>query len=348
MSNLETRPDESTVEADCPPAPTHQSVQPRLVPLGGPRGIVVRRTLPTRDRSTVGPWCFLDHFGPHALHPDDESTGMHVPPHPHIGLQTVTWLLDGEVLHRDSIGSRTVVRPGQLNLMTSGHGIAHSEHTALDGTGPLHGLQLWVALPDGARDGEAAFEHHAALPVVRRPGLRATVIMGTLAGVVSPATTYWPMVGAELDIATGADLSLPLDPEFEHAVMLLDDDGPTDSAGTDGTGARTTADGTTLDVGTLLYLGRGRHELAITSTVPVRVLLIGGRPWSDPLVMWWNFIARTHEEIVAAREDWEAGRRFGPVAGGEPRLPAPPMPATRLKPRTQTPPIDQPPPASAE
>jgi redox-sensitive bicupin YhaK (pirin superfamily) len=330
MSNLETRPDESTVEADCPPAPTHQSVQPRLVPLGGPRGIVVRRTLPTRDRSTVGPWCFLDHFGPHALHPDDESTGMHVPPHPHIGLQTVTWPLVGEIRHRDTIDSDVVLRRGQLNLMTAGNGIAHSEYSLGDEAGPLDALQLWVVLPDGAATAAPGFEQHLSLPGLSLPAetgsdADVTVVMGSFAGVDSPATAHTPIVGAEIRLEAGTTVSLPLDPAWEHGLLLVtgDSDVSDDLAQT------------ALTADDVLFLGDSRETVTVSSDSGALLFLLGGEPFEQDLVMWWNFAARSHEEIAQAREDWEAGSdRFGHVIGhGDERIPAPPIPPVRLMPR---------------
>src|SRR6266567_610612 len=234
MSNLETRPavSVSASRSSAPPAdgPVLDELAPREVPLGGVRGLVVRRTLPHRVRRTVGAWCFLDHYGSSTAPAD---TLMHVAAHPHTGLQTVTWLFDGEVRHRDSLGSDQVVRPGELNLMTAGHGIAHAEDS-MGGTGPtgelppMHGLQLWVALPEGARAGEPSFAHHADLPIVHRDGLLATVLIGALAGAPDGATSdaraYTPLVGAELVLAAGSAPSLPLDPSFEHALLAVDGD----------------------------------------------------------------------------------------------------------------------------
>jgi quercetin 2,3-dioxygenase len=286
------------------------------VPLG--RYTTVRRLLPQRPRRMVGAWCFVDHFGP-----DDVAgtPGMRVPPHPHTGLQTVTWLVEGEVLHRDSLGSLATVRPGQLNLMTAGSGIAHSEESPADHPPAIHGLQLWVALPEAARHAGAAFSHHAGVPAVRDGDLTATVVMGEIAGVQSPATAFTPLVGAEVRLGGTVPVRLPLEPDFEHAVLVM-------------TGAAEVA-GTALLPGSLLYLGTGRADLPFRSeTGGARLFLLGGEPFEEPLVMWWNFVGRSHEEIAAARHDWAAGRRFGQVAGydGDP-LPAPAMPTTRLKAR---------------
>jgi quercetin 2,3-dioxygenase len=284
------------------------------VPLG--RYTTVRRLLPQRPRRMVGAWCFVDLFGP-----DDVTgrPGMQVPPHPHTGLQTVTWLVEGEILHRDSLGSAQTIVPGQLNLMTSGHGISHSEQSPPDHPPGMHGLQLWVALPDAARHGEPAFDHHPSLPVVRDGDTTLTVVVGELAGATSPARAYLPLVGAE--VLLGSDRhTVALRPDFEYAVLAM--------AGT----AR--VDDVDLGPGALLYLGLGRTTLTLAPTAPARLFLIGGEPFEEPLVMWWNFVGRSHEEIAQAREDWAHGDRFGTVAScSHDALPAPAMPSVRLKAR---------------
>ncbi|GAA0807667.1 pirin family protein [Spirilliplanes yamanashiensis] len=297
---------------------------PELLPghevaLGGPRGMTVRRTLPDRGRRMVGAWCFLDAYGPQPIAPG--APGMRIGPHPHIGLQTVSWLLRGEILHRDSVGSLRQVEPGQLNLMTAGRGIAHSEETPAAHSGVLHGVQLWVALPDGARHTDPAFAHHPDLPVLAADGLSTTVIMGELDGAASPAATHSPLVGAELRLTAGGAGTLPLRPGFEYALLVVD-----------GPGAR--VDGHELTAGPLLYLGAGRTALRVAADGPATLVLIGGEPFDERIVMWWNFVGRDHDEIVAARADWAAGARFGAVHGyAGPPLPAPAMPATRLAPR---------------
>jgi redox-sensitive bicupin YhaK (pirin superfamily) len=282
--------------------------------------MVVRRTLPHRDIRTVGAWCFVDHFGPTSGGPV-----MHVPPHPHVGLQTVTWLLTGDVEHRDSIGSRQLVHPGQLNVMTAGQGIAHSEDTVstpAPGTGTeprtdLHGVQLWTALPDADRHQEPHFEHHADLPVLAGDGLAITVFMGELDGARSDAAAYSRLLGAEVSLTDGARAELPLDPDFEHGVLSVD-------------GAPVAA-GVRVPTSALLHLEPGRRSLAVEG--PGRFLLLGGTPFTEDLLMWWNFVARTHDEIVQARADWEAGRRFGVVDHPADRLPAPALPITSLRAR---------------
>ncbi|WP_348525432.1 pirin family protein [Litorihabitans aurantiacus] len=197
----------TTPEQDCPAdaarTPVLERHEARDVPLGGLRGAVVSRTLPQRDLSTVGAWCFLDAFTP-------GEVPMNVLPHPHIGLQTVTWPLAGRMLHRDSLGSEQVLVPGELNLMTSGDGVAHSEFM-VDGAG-ARGLQLWVALPDHARRTDAAFDHIADLPVLERSGHRVTVIIGEHDGATSPARVHSPLLGLQVDVDPGAEVALPCGP----------------------------------------------------------------------------------------------------------------------------------------
>jgi len=271
----------------------------------------VTRTLPTRTRRMVGAWCFLDAYGP-------APAQMSVAPHPHTGLQTVSWLLAGRIRHQDSLGNDIVVAPGQLNLMTAGAAISHAE-TSVDASAALHGVQLWVALPEADRHRPPDFAHHGDLPVFTDGPLTATVIMGELAGRSSPARTFSPLVGAELTLAPG-QTAIPLDPHFEYAALLLD--------------GQPTVAGVTPAPGTLLYLGTGRTELTLAAPGPARLLLLGGEPFAEQLLMWWNFVARSHDEIVDQREAWEHTDRFGTVPGWDGvRLPAPALPGVRLRPR---------------
>jgi redox-sensitive bicupin YhaK (pirin superfamily) len=276
--------------------------------------MTVTRTLPERTLPTVGAWCFLDQSGPNDL-------VMHLLPHPHIGLQTVSWLIEGRVWHRDSVGSDVTIYPGQLNLMTSGRGIAHSEFSPTDEPESVHLLQLWVALPDDARWIDPHFEQHSDLPTVSRGGLTATVIMGELEGAMSPAQTYTPLVGAELRLAPGTREMLTINPDHEYAVLVI-------------SGAAT-VDGETCEPGPLVYFGTGRDTLRIEADAEAIVLLLGGEPFAEELVMWWNFVGRSHEEIAEARDQWQAhDPRFAPVAGhGDDRIPAPDLPTVRLTPR---------------
>jgi hypothetical protein len=274
----------------------------------------VRRLLPLRQRRSVGAWCFVDHYGPTSV---DGVAGMQVPPHPHIGLQTVTWLIAGTVLHRDSLGSEQLIRPGQLNLMTAGRGIAHAEESPQDHGPWLHGVQLWLALPDTHRQVAPDFEHHAELPAIRLGGLEATVFAGSLAGVTSPARVFSGVAGAELAAPVDAGGTVPLEPGYEHVIFAAF--GAAD------------ADGTTLRPGSLMYLPPGRRSVAITARGGARLFLLGGEPLGETLLMWWNFVGRTPDDIAAAARDWAAGERFGAVASyrGAP-LAAPPLDPVRL------------------
>ncbi|MEU9556338.1 pirin family protein [Streptomyces fumanus] len=319
MSNTETQPAELRCAAVSGDDGTTaiEVLTARRVPLGGPRAMPVRRTLPQRARTLIGAWCFADHYGP-----DDVSAtgGMDVAPHPHTGLQTVSWLFTGEIEHRDSLGSHAYVRPGELNLMTGGHGISHSE-VSTPRTTVLHGVQLWVALPDAHRDTAPDFQHYVPVPVPLDGG-SARVFLGTLAGDTSPVPTFTPLLGAELTLDPGAALTLDVDPGFEHGLLV--------DTGT------VLLDDTPLDRAELGYAAPGRPRLTLTNTGPdtARLVLLGGPPFGEEIVMWWNFIGRSHEDIARARSDWTTGTRFGEVKGydGEP-LPAPDLPSVPLKPR---------------
>ncbi|MEB8339413.1 pirin family protein [Streptomyces endophyticus] len=290
----------------------------REVPLGGPRAMTVRRTLPQRERSLIGAWCFVDHYGPDAV---AATGGMAVAPHPHTGLQTASWLFDGEIEHRDSLGTHAMVRPGELNLMTAGRGISHSEVSTPDTT-VLRGIQLWIALPDEHRDVAPAFRHHAPATIALDGG-EARVFLGTLAGETSPVPTHTPLLGAEIVLEPGAHTTLAVDPAFEHGVLV--DEGAV------------RVEGTLVPNAQLGHLAPGGDTITLANDAshPARLLLLGGTPFGEEIVMWWNFIGRSHEDIVAARAEWEAGaERFGTVHGssGE-RLPAPELPNSTLKAR---------------
>ena len=308
MSNLLPSPEALSCEADAASTPSITAYPTRSADLGG--GLVVRRALPQGGRRLVGPWCFLDRFGPLAF---DAGKPMDVAPHPHIGLQTVTWLIEGEVLHKDSLGSEQLIRPGQLNLMTAGRGISHSEETPPRHSGALHGLQFCVALPDAHRQADPAFHHHRELPVMDQTAGRATVVIGALDGVGSPAQTYSSTLGVELAADRDGRIDLPLARGFEHALFPIQ--------GHAGLGD------TVLAPDTLYYLGTGRERLSLRVRAGARLMLLGGEPLGERVLMWWNFVARMPEEIAEARHDWEqAHPRFGVVSAyaGE-RLPAPPL-----------------------
>ncbi|MDH6131203.1 redox-sensitive bicupin YhaK (pirin superfamily) [Kitasatospora sp. MAA4] len=315
MSNLDLKPVTALCGGDASTGPVRELMTGRSVRLG--ESTQVRRLLPNLPRRMVGAWCFVDHYGP-----DDiaDEPGMQVPPHPHLGLQTVSWLHEGEVLHRDSLGSLQTVRPRELGLMTSGRAISHSEESPRSHARFLHGAQLWVALPDAHRRTAPAFEHHADLPVVTAPGLHGTVILGELDGAASPGTTFTPLVGVDLTLTERTAAALPLDPGFEYAVLAM-------------TGS-VDVDGVRVEPGSILYLGCGRRELPLLARTDSSVLLLGGEPFEEEILMWWNFLGRTDEDIRQAREDWMTGTRFGEVHGYDgARLAAPEVPQLPMKPR---------------
>ncbi|RCV49372.1 pirin family protein [Marinitenerispora sediminis] len=317
--------------AECEGRAPVEIISARAVPLGGPRAMNVRRTLPQRQRSLIGAWCFVDHYGP-----DDVAAtgGMDVAPHPHTGLQTVSWLFEGAITHNDSGGNRADVLPGEMNLMTAGAGICHSE-TSDPATGRLHGVQLWLALPEGARHtAERAFEHFVPDPV-EFPGGYALVFLGSLLDSRSPVGTYTPLVGAELRLASGAEIDLEVDPAFEHG-LLVD------------TGESVTLEGVHVPKDAMGYTGVGSGTLRIANGggEPARLVLLGGAPFGEEVVMWWNFLGRSTEEIRQYREEWENhGERFGRVEGyvghggpgrnrdGMARIPAPELPQVPMRPR---------------
>jgi len=330
VSNEEPRPDELVCTGA--EALGVEIMTPREVPLGGPRAMTVRRTLPQRERSLIGAWCFLDHYGPD---PVVESGGMSVAPHPHTGLQTVSWLFEGEIEHRDSAGHHAMVLPGEVNLMTAGRGISHSE-VSTAATTSLHGAQLWVALPDASRDTDPGFEHYAP-PELAGVGWRGRVFLGTLLGHTSPVSTYSPLLGAELVLDPGVVVPLEVDPSFEHGVLV--DLGSV------------IVDGVTAKQSDLAYIPPGDGTIALTAgDEGARVLVLGGTPLGESIVMWWNFVGRSHDEVVAFRDEWQAqitrdgeviadssdvaDGRYGVVAGDHLRpIPAPVLPNARLKER---------------
>jgi len=281
-------------------------------------GLPGTRVLPTAGRRSVGAWCFVDLLGPADLVAPDP---LEIGPHPHMGLATVTWLLAGEALHTDSLGTEQVIRAGQLNLMTAGHGISHAELAARP---PFGGAQLWIAQPEATRHGTSAFEHHAELPRVALTGsggtAEATLLVGSLAGATSPARADTPLLGADLALRPGRTV-LPLDRRFEHAVAPLD--------------RPVLVGDEVVEPGWLALLPPGADELVLAvrgaaDGPAARVLLLGGEPLDAPLAMWWNFVGRTRDELTRAWRDWNLRtERFGAVASTLPRIEAPPPPWVR-------------------
>ncbi len=330
QTGVMSNPDRDPGELVCEPGDRPQAIEiisPREVPLGGLRAMPVRRTLPSRQRSLVGAWCFLDHYGPDLV---AETGGMTVAPHPHTGLQTVSWLFSGEIEHRDSAGFHANVRPGEVNLMTAGRGISHSE-VSTPSTTTLHGAQLWVALPEGARHTDPTFEHYAP-ECVTGDGWEARVFLGSLLGSMSPVHTHTPLLGAELRLTRGATLTLDVNEAFEHALLV--------DAGL------VSLEGQELKPNELGYAAPARTSLELTAYDDSTLLLLGGEPFGESIVMWWNFVGRSHEEIVTFRDEWQSqidgvadsqdvrAGRFGTVIGDLlPPIPAPALPNARLKER---------------
>ena len=284
-------------------------------------GTTVRRALPQRTRRTVGGWCFVDHFGPTSATAGPGGSGVQIGAHPHIGLHTVTWLVEGAAVHTDSLGTEQPLRPGQLNVMTAGRGIAHAEDTPIDRRGVMHGAQLWVAQPEATRDGPNGFEHHADLPRLTHGTIDLTVMVGELDGHRSPARADTPLFGAEVRVRGGAaprPSAVPLRPDFEYGVVVLD--------------GEVHVDGEVVTPGHLAYLGIGRDEVALGGSATA--LLLGGEPFPEKLLMWWNFVGRTWDDIASARDAWAAGdtERFAPVRTRLGTVPAPELPAFAVTP----------------
>src|SRR4051812_9992426 len=281
-------------------------LEPREATVGT---MTVQRALPRRQRRTVGAWCFVDLFGPASV---TEQGGVDIGPHPHIGLHTVTYLLDGQVLHRDSLGSEQVIRPGQVNLMTAGHGVVHAEEPTGHYRGGMQGAQLWVAQPDGTRGGPPDFAHLAELPSTDVDGALVTVLVGAVDGAASPARQDTPLVGADVRLPAG-QRELPLDPAYQHALVVL-------------TGGLL-VEGRLGGRAPTAHPGVGRTSVGLASPEGARMLLLGGEPFGEELLMWWNFVGRSRDEVSEASRQWQAGEdRFGAVSSGLRRIPAPPLP----------------------
>ncbi len=286
--------------------PHMQSYQGRDAELGA---LKILRALPIKGKRLVGPWCFLDRYGPLTF---KDGKPMDVAPHPHIGLQTVTWLLEGEIIHNDSLGCEGLLRPDGVNVMTSGNGISHAEETPRSNSGILNGVQLWTALPEAHRKGAPSFQAVDQAPASDLRGGIVQVFAGTLAGVTSPAKHFSGIVGADINVHRGAAPSLPLNSSYEHALLCLSGDAE--------------VEGQRLDRRNLYYLGTGRSEIHFKSRKGARLLLIGGPPFLEAILMWWNFVARTPEEIAEARTAWAQREHFGEVKAYDgPRLDAPPL-----------------------
>jgi len=281
-----------------------ERIEARASTIGG--GLIIRRALPNVRRRMVGAWCFLDHAGPLQFPPGE---GLRVGPHPHIGLQTFTWLIEGAVVHRDSLGNEQIITPGQVNLMTAGGGISHSEDSPpLQGkTARVHAVQLWIALPDAQRQRAPWFRNYAQLPRIESGGFSVHVLAGSSLGHSSPAEIYSPLMGLDLHAPAAARLALPVTAAYEHAALVLE--GEAEVAGEK------------LLPGTLLYVGTGCDSIHISCRAASRLIVVGGVPFNEDILLWWNFVARRPEEIQQATREWNAGERFGSVHGS----PSPPL-----------------------
>lgn len=267
----------------------------------------ISRALPIRERRMVGPWCFLDRFGPLSF---ENEKPMAVPPHPHIGLQTVSFLLEGEIQHTDSLGSEAILTPGGVNVMTAGKGIAHAEETPAINSGSLNGVQLWVALPDSHRHIDPSFTHIPQVPIIETQDGLIQLFAGNYNDASASVSYYSKILGMTVQVHPQHNFDIETNLKFEHALLLLDGD--------------RTFENEPLTTKTLYYLGACRQSLNLRSNTGCRVLLIGGPPFPEKILMWWNFVARTPDEIRQAREDWEADQRFGAVTGTQlQRLAAP-------------------------
>ena len=273
-------------------------------------GMGIRRVLPTKRR-TVGPWCFVDQMTPDDV---ENPPPLEVGPHPHIGLATVTWLFEGAALHSDSLGTEQLIRPGELNLMSAGHGIAHAElglqETIGAKAGDVMGVQIWVAQPNATRHGSPAFEHIKDLPSHDLGTGEATVLMGRLGEATSPARTDWPMVGLEVTMAPAVEIPTPA--EFEYAVIPLDRSVKVADA--------------IVEPGSLAIVPTGQESLRIeVDGGRGRAMVLGGEPFEEPITMWWNFVARTKDEIAEAWRAWQAhdDDRFAPFRSTLDRIDAP-------------------------
>lgn len=291
------------------------TLDPRIVKLTIRSGVDVKRTLPHRSVRTIGAWCFVDYFGP-----TDQLDAMSVAAHPHTGLQTVSWLFSGEVEHRDSLGSVQIIVPGELNLMTSGKGIAHSE-LSINQISQLHGVQLWTVLPDQDRNCEPTFDHYNNLPSFDWHSISVRIFIGEMLGHRSPARAFSPLIGAELYLPANANIQIPVEPDFEYGVLVVE--------------GEVSVNTSKVVHGQLHYLPQGREQISLDTSNGAKLILLGGQPFKEKIVMWWNFIGRSHDEIVKMREDWQNhGPQFPAFEdriGG--RIPAPMLPNLRLSPR---------------
>ncbi|WP_192036241.1 pirin family protein [Halomonas sp. YLGW01] len=355
MSNTDQHPDASN-SRDCPLVHGErvcQRIRARGTDVGG---IPVARALPTRERRRIGAWCFLDHIGPVEI--PEGAPGLRVGPHPHIGLQTFTWMIEGELLHRDSLSSAQPIRPGQVNLMTAGRGIAHTEESLQD-TRRLHAAQLWIALPRVDACTSPRFDHYPVLPRWNHAGMTLTLLAGELLGHRAPTLAFSELMGLEIYSPVASEVTLSLDTRFEYGLLVLVGEmeiGKSKSGENESKGNKSAKNahdgdksgGERFAPNELAYLGQGRDRLTIKTAPGSRALLLGGEPDDEEILIWWNFVGRSRDEIIRAQQDWESGsERFPPVPGFQgPRLDPPPLPWKAEEPTVRAPKV--PPDQSAE
>lgn len=271
-----------------------QRLKPRISDVGG---IPVARLLPSRQRRMIGAWCFLDHAGPSEFSSDAQS--LHVGPHPHTSLQTFTWMIDGEVIHRDSLGYEQRIRPGQVNLMTAGAGISHTEDSP-PGEKVLHAAQLWIALPYEHRNTPPRFDHYPVLPTFSAGHLQCTLLVGDYEGHRAPTLTFSPLLGMDVEWAEAGSHAITLRPDFEYGIVALE--------------GNVRIDGEQVETDELVYLGIRREHVDIETIGEGRALLIGGEPLDEEIIIWWNFVGHSREDVEQAQKDWEVqSERFGTV-----------------------------------
>ena len=270
-------------------------------------GMKIRRLLPHREQRMIGAWCFFDHAGPADV---SQGNGVRVGPHPHTGLQTFSWMVDGEILHRDSLGYKQLLQKGQVNLMTAGKGISHSEESPEQRSPTLQLAQFWIALPESKRFMDPAFEHYPDLPKVEKENALITVLVGELFNVTSPVAVHSPLVGADITTQGKSCLPTPLNKDFEYGVAVL-------------TG-NAAINGEQIGPGTLLYLGKNRDQITIETSEASQIILIGGEPFDEEIMLYWNFVARNKDEVLESIRLWHETEHFGQVTGYEgPALEAP-------------------------
>ena len=250
------------------------------------QGTVIKRALPSRHKRMIGAWCFLDHAGPAHF---AQGEGLDVGPHPHIGLQTFTWMIEGSMMHGDSLGTQQLIRPKQVNLMTAGYGITHTE-VAPETETQMHSVQLWIALPDAQKDMPPQFDHYPELPVVEKDQLKWTILVGEFLATASPVHVHSALLGVDIESQQAASSQLKLDPTFEYGFLLLE--------------GSATVNGHELTQDNMIVLDVGVPQVNLSVGSNSRIILVGGEPFESPILLWWNFVGRTQEELAIAREQW--------------------------------------------